>query len=527
MKKQGLAVIAAIGLVLGMLSGCAGPESAKTQTAAEQVQESASASTNQAVSEKIVTMAIPVDIGSMDPREATNTNNTALVSYVFSTLMKTDANYQIVPDAAESYEVVDDCTYKFTLKKGIKFHDGQELTSEDVQYTFDTLRREDATYRLKGDFSFMYVEPIDEYTFYLKTDEPNKSTLLRLNNVKILPKHYVEEVGDEEFAAHPIGSGPFKFVSWEKDAAVELEAFDDYFEGRSQIDRVICKIIPEAASRIAALEAGEVDLITTVSTSQVERLENAEDIEVATKGTTRVVYFTMNTLKEGSPLQDIRVRQALNYAVDKDLIVQGVLDGYGATVNTLALDFFEGYDESVTGYEYDLEKAKALLAEAGYENGFELELGGAFSGISNGADVAQAVANQLTEAGLKVTVLEKDSATVKEEYQAGISSDLTMTSFGGSYNNINLVSKTVLGTGARYSAYSDAVLDELINKMDTTIEEEPSKQCYLEVQQYMNEYAPTLPVYQSYAIYAYNKRLQNWEPRVDEMVILYGASVAD
>jgi len=533
MKKKGFVTKLVVAAMVGCLAACAGPAASETTGAAKNTTGQTGTETGventegQSRTEKIITYAIPADIGSMDPREATNTNNTAVVSYVFSALVQTDCDYQITFDAAESYEIVDDSTYKFTLKKGIKFHDGEEMTSEDVKYSSDTLRREDATYRLKSDMSFIYIEIIDDYSFYLKTDSPNKSTLQRLSNLKILPKHYVEEVGDEAFAANPIGSGPYQYVSWKKDAYIEVEAFDDYFGGRSDIDRVVCKIIPEASSRIAALEAGEVDLITAVSTSQIDRLKNIETIDVASKGTTRVVYFTMNTLEEGSPMQDIKVRQALNYAVDNDLLIRGVLDNYASPIKTLALNFFDGYDDDVQGYEYNPEKARELLAEAGYPDGFQMELAGAFSSLSNGSDVAQAVAAQLTEVGLKVTVLEKDSDSVKEEYKAGTSSELTMTSFGGPNNNINFISRTVLGTGARYSAYSNAQLDELLDKVDTTIAAEESKKYYSELQHYMTDYAPVLPLYQSHAIYAYNNRLQNWEPRVDEMVILYGASVAD
>ncbi len=516
-------------LAAALLTACGPSNSSDTGPASPPPSGSASAAPNAApepAGESVIRIALPADIGSPDPRQATNTNNTALCTNMFSTLMRTDNDYNIVLDAAESYEYVDENTYRFTLKKGILFHDGTELTTEDVQYTFDTLRQEDVVYRLGSDFNYMYIEPIDEYSFYLEMDTPNSSSLLRLSNVKIIPKHYVEQVGDEEFAKAPIGSGPYRFVSWTKDEEIVLEAFEDYYEGRPAIDKVIFKVIPESSARVAALEAGQVDLITAVSTNQVERLRAAEGIDVASKGTTRMVYFTLNTLTDGSPLRDARVREAINCAIDRTLIVDGVLDGFGSPVGTFALPFFPNYNDELEGYRYDPDRAKELLAEAGYSDGFSIEIGGSFSSLSNGSDVAQAVAAQLEEIGLTTTVLEKDSNLVKEEYLAGTSSDLTFTSFGGITNDVCYMNKIVLGTGQRYSAWSDPAFDELIEKAIASTEESEQAVNVKAVQTYAFENGCVVPVYQNNAIIAYCTRLQNWEPRVDEQILLYGASLA-
>ncbi len=529
MKKRLTAAILAAAMVTASLAGCAGPTSTETtaaekETAAAEASGETTAEVAAADEEVTLTYATTADIASLDPRNATSTITAAMISQVFSTLVKTDAEHQIVCDAAESYEIIDDSTYKFTLKKGIKFHDGEELTSEDVKYTLDTIREEGATYKLKSDFSFMYCEPIDDYNLYIKTDEPNASTLLRLNYIKIIPKHYVEEVGDEEFNLNPIGSGPFKVVEWKKDETVTLEAFDEYFEGKPEIDKMVAKVIPEASARIAALEAGEVDLIGGITTSQVERLKAVPNLEVVTRDTVRTAYYTMNTLQDG-PLKDVRVRQAINMAIDRDVLVDGVLDGYAEPAYSLALPFFEGFDANVPTYQYDPEGAKKLLAEAGYADGLEVEIGGAFSGQSNGTDIAQTISAQLAEVGITATILEKDNDLVKEEYQAGTTSDLTSMSFGGPYNNINLITKCVLGTGERYSAWSDPECDELIHAMDTTVAGD-TQAAYTAVQQYMYDNACVLPLYQTYAICAYNKdKIANWEVRRDEMLMLKDAEI--
>lgn len=529
MRKRTTAMVLALALAAASLAGCAGPTSSETTAAAAESAETSAARESAESTESgeavTITYAQTQDVSSLDPRNGTSTISAAMLNQLYSSLVTTDENYNIVCDAAESYEVIDDTTYKFTLKQGIKFHDGTELTSEDVQYTLDTIRAEDSTYKLKSDFSFMYCEPIDDYNLYIKTDEPNASTLLRLNYIKIIPKHYVEEVGDEEFNLHPIGSGPFKFVEWNKDESIKLEAFDDYFGGRPSVDYLVCKVIPEASARIAALEAGEVDLIAAVTTGQIERLNSLENIEVVSRPTTRTAYFTMNSFGD-SPVTDVRVRQAINMAIDRDLIVQGVLDGYGTAVTSLALAMFEGYDDSVEGYTYDPEAAKALLADAGYADGIDLELEGSFSGLSNASDVAQAVGAQLAEVGINTTIVEKDSDTIRDEYEAHTTSPLTFFSFGGPYNNINLISKCVLGTGERYSAWSDEKTDELIHAIDTTIDETERQAKYTELQQYIVDQAPVVPLYQTSTICAYNKnKIASWTPRADEMLILNNVEV--
>lgn len=533
MKKRIGQKILAFALAAACVTGCATPGSSSTATTAAagttaggETQAGETAAQTDAGDGKVtITYAQSSDIAGLDPRNGTSTVTAAMLSQVYSSLVKTDEDFNIVCDAAESYEVVDDTTYKFTLKKGIKFHDGTELTSEDVKYTLDTIREEDATYKLKSDFSFMYCEPIDDYNLYIKTDEPNASTLLRLKYISIIPKHYVEEVGDDEFNIHPIGSGPYKVVEWKKDESITLEAFDDYFGGKPQADTVICKVIPEASARIAALEAGEVDLIAAVTTSQVDRLKSLSNIEVVSKPTTRTAYFTMNSLGD-SAVTDVRVRKAINMAIDRDTIVQGVLDGYGQAVNSLALPIFEYYDPDVKGYDYDPEGAKALLAEAGYADGLDLEMEGSFSGLSNASDVAQAVAAQLAEVGINVTVVEKDSDTIRDEYQAKTTSPLTFFSFGGPYNNINLIYKCVLGTGERYSAWDDPEFMTLLNAIDTTIDPDKRQENYTAIQQYVIDQAAVVPLYQTYSICAYNKdKISKWIPRTDEMLTVSNAEV--
>lgn len=502
-------------MVLVVASGCSGNSSSDP---AGEKSQSDTASTL-----KEIKFASQTDVSSLDPRNATGTTTAQVLAHIFSSLVRTDEKGEIVNDLAESYEVVNDTTWKFKLKEGITFHDGSKLTSEDVKYTIDTIKNKENKFKLASDFSFMTVNVIDELNFEIVTDEPFAALLLRLNYVKIIPKAYVEKVGSEEFAKAPIGSGPYKFVERSKDEKVVMQAYDNYFGGKPAIDKVTYYVIPEAASRIAALESGDVDIISNVETSQVERLKAEDNIEVIGNPTTRVIFMGMNTLAEG-PLQNVKVRQALNYAVDRQAIIKGVLDGYATQIATISTPEYDGYDPSITPYEYNPEKAKQLLAEAGYLNGFEIDFS-VTSGYLNGQDVGQAVAAQLGEVGIKCTVKEIDSATQREQIAAGTVAPLYMNGIGGPYSNIDLVAKLSFSTGERYSTYSNPDFDALRLKAAATVDKNEANKLLSQLQQMAKDEAPAIFMYQQYGMYAYNTKVVGWLPRVDEMIVVNDADI--
>lgn len=510
--KKFTALILALLVGASLLTACSPPNAAPSSSAASEQQGA-----------KEIVYANATDISSMDPRNATGTQTASILNHVFSGLVTTDEKGQVVNDLAESYKNIDDKTWEFKLKDGVTFQDGSKLTSEDVKYTLDTIRDTSKKYKLASDFSFMQVEIIDELNFRIITEEPFSGFLLRLNYVKIIPKAYVEKVGDEEFAAKPIGSGPYKFVSWSKDEKVVLEANDTYFGGKPAIDKITYKVIPEAASRIAALESGEADIIANVPTSQIERLSSLENVKVLSNPTTRVMFVGMNLVKDG-PLQNEKVRQALNYAVNKQALIEGVLDGNATQIATISTPEYEGYDASVEAYSYDPEKAKQLLAEAGYADGFSLQFS-VTSGYLNGQDVAQAIASQLGEVGITCTVQEEDSNQQREKMSSGTVADLYLNGIGGPYSNIDLVAKLAFGTGERYSTYSNVEFDALRKEAAATVDEEKAKVKNSEIQKVIKEQAPAIFLYQQHGIYAYNTRVSNWLPRVDEMILVSNADV--
>lgn len=518
MKKL-LSLALSLALSVGLLSGCGNSSSSAGSSAGS------SASGSEGAQIKTVTWANSTDITSLDPRNGNSTITASILASLYSTLVKTDPSGQIVCDAAESYEQVDDTTWHFVLRDDVYFTNGTQMTADDVAYTINSLRDTEKHYALSGDFSFMQVEKIGDFEFNIITDYPFPTLPLRLNYIKIVPSAYVQEVGDEAFAAAPIGSGPFKFVSWSKDQKVVMEKNPDYYGEVPQIDQLVYEVIPEAADRVAALQAGEVDIICNIPTTQAEYLKSLDGYTVVGQPSTRVVWLQFNLVGEASPLDDVRVRQAINYAVDRDALIQGVLDGYAVKVASISTPEYEGYDPNVKGYEYDVEKAKSLLAEAGYADGFSIDCS-VTSGLLNSTDVVQAIAAQLEQVNIHVNIQQTDSATQREQIASGTVAPMFLHGLGGPYSDINLIASIGFTEGARYCTWSDQGFMDLASQASSEMDADKRSELYSQMQQYMVDQVPALWLYQQDTLYAYNSdKVQNWTARTDEVVLMDGVSV--
>ena len=493
--KKVLSLALSVALCLGLLSACGGDSGSGSSGG------SGSGSGDGEL--KTVTWANSSDITGLDPRNGSSTITASILASLYSTLVKTDPTGAIVCDAAESYEQVDDTTWHFTLRQDVYFTNGDQMTANDVAYTINSLRDSEKNYALSGDFSFMQVEVLGDFEFNIITDYAFPSLPLRLNYIKIIPADYVEEVGDEGFAEAPIGSGPFKFVSWTKDQSVVLEKNPDYYGEVPQIDQLIFEVIPEAADRVAALQAGEVDIICNVPTTQAEYLQSLDGITVVGQPSTRVVWLQFNLVGEETPLDDIRVRQAMNYAVDRDALIAGVLDGYAVKVASISTPEYEGYDPDVQGYTYDPDQARQLLADAGYADGFTIECS-VSPGLLNGTDVVQAIAGQLAEVGINMTITEVDSATQREQIGAGTVAPAFLQGLGGPYCDINLIASIGFTEGARYCTWVDQEFMDLAAQAASEMDADVRAELFSQMQQMMVDKAPALWLYQQDTLYAYN-----------------------
>jgi peptide/nickel transport system substrate-binding protein len=286
---------------------------------------------------------------------------------------------KILPHVATSWETPDDKSWKFKIRNDVKFHNGNPLTAEAIRYTIEDriLNKDLKSPRLPNFKWVKSVEVIDDETFIIHTHEPYALALERLNTLYIMDPKWGKEHDFQYLQEHAMGSGPFKWVSWSKGNKVELVRNENYWmKDVPGVDKVTIKIVPEASTRLAELFSGGVDVALNLLLDQVPGFKDQPNYEVLNFPIIRIDFWQFDSMGRAgkTPVTDVRVRKAIAHAIDREKIVKKLVRSEGYTVNTPMSPYHFGYDKSIEWYAYDPKKAKALLKEAGYENGFEIDL---------------------------------------------------------------------------------------------------------------------------------------------------------
>jgi peptide/nickel transport system substrate-binding protein len=347
---------------------------------------------------------------NLDPPQVTDLNSLRVARRIVETLVTfPEESTQIVPGLAESWTISKDgLTYTFKLRKGVKFHDGTPFNAEAVKFSIERQFNPEHPANKLGKYPFANfffgnvkaVEAMDDSTVRFVLKEPRASFLAVLTSgaASIVSPTAVRKWG-ADYPLNPVGTGPFRYVSWQRGQQVVLEKNPDYWKGAVKLDRVVYRPIVEDQARLTELMTGAVDLIVGVPPDFVGQLEGSPKVSIAKQVGAHVWYLGINNQKK--PFDDKRVRQALNYAVNKDAIVKDVLKGTGAVSKGPVLPNTWGADAALKAYPYDPQKAKQLLAEAGYPNGFDA---GDYTCDVSYASVAEAIGNYLAAVGIRTKV---------------------------------------------------------------------------------------------------------------------------
>lgn len=339
-------------------------------------------------------MGIAQDLDStLDPHLTTTAGTREVLFNVFEGLVKPNADGELIPAVAESFTVSPDLlTYTFTVRSGITFHNGQAVRASDAAWSVARCRDEGLVSGLEG---IADISADDEAgTLTLTLAAPDSDFLSRLT-LAVLPQDYTQQ------DSAPVGTGPFKFVSRAAQQNVVLERYDGYWGEKAQLDRVTFRIFENADALVLALKSGALDLVAHLTSTQVSQLGDEFTVLEGTMNLVQAVYLN----HDYAPLSDVRVRQALCYAIDRDEIFSLTADGRGTALGSSIYPNFRKYflPELAEAYPHDVEKAKALLADAGYEGGFDLTIT-VPNNYQPHIDTAQVVAEQLREAGVNVTL---------------------------------------------------------------------------------------------------------------------------
>ncbi|WP_342560345.1 ABC transporter substrate-binding protein [Psychrobacillus sp. FSL W7-1457] len=420
--KKWVGLASSVLLTVGLLVACSGDDSSTSTTKKED--------------DRTLTIAMGTDMVTFDVHNHVNTSTEAIHVNMFNYLFKRDNETgEILPDLAEGYEKIDDKTWEVKLKEGVKFHNGEALDSEDVKFSLERVAHDSTLLDHINYNSIKEVQVVDELTLRIITNEPDPALLNRISRIasSILPSEYIEENGMDHFLENPVGTGPFKFSKWVRDDRIVLEVYDDYFDGKNEEwDEVVFRVIPENSTRVSELLTGGVDIATNMPPSEWKRIDDNDGTHLS-QGTSNRTMMIFVRSTEGYPTSDPRVRKALDLAIDNKAITDNLLNGAGIpTITRVAPGNFGFAEDLYDTYNYDVEEAKKLLAEAGYPDGFEMTFHSPKGRYLQDAEIAEMVAGMWTAIGVKANVEFMEWSSFVELRNSGKNKDAYLLALGNS-----------------------------------------------------------------------------------------------
>jgi peptide/nickel transport system substrate-binding protein len=483
-----------------------------------------------------VVIAQGVDPSTLDAMNQQETPASVVATHIYDTLVERDQSLKLVPAlAAELPKLVTPTAWEIKLRRGVKFHNGEDWNAEAAKYSLE--RAKDPTMRGSSNFKpIERVEIVDPSTVRVHTSKPWPifvNALTQRQASMYPPKAYAGK-DSAYISKNPIGTGPYRFVRWSKDEEIVLEANEQYFRGAPRIKTVVFKPIPDDAVRVAALQNGEVDVAVNIPPHLAKIIDNHPKIFLSTAPSIRTIqlmfythqYDTQNKLvgPYQGPTADRRVRQAITYAVDADEIIKTVLDGKAQRVATMLPSMHFGFDPSLKPIKPDVAKTKKLLAEAGFPNGLEIAFNGPQGRYVRDKEVAEAVAGQLTKAGIKTTLRTYEFVSYLNNmvyvHKAG---PVWLIGWGQPMMDAEGIYVPLFRSGSLLANYSNADLDGMVDEAQRTMDEKKRLDLYHRINKLWIEDAAAVPLYQQIDLYGASKRL-NWKARSDELIKAYEMS---
>ena len=482
-----------------------------------------------------ITIALPAEATTMDPGRSTQVLTVNYFVNLYDTLTRWDTALKLQPGLATSWKSLNDTTWEFTLRQGVKFHDGSPLTAEDVKATLERNLVPGKTVVVAGFATIQAVEIVNPTTVRIVTKKPDPLLLVRMAQMgsQILPARLTTDEGVKQLARRPVGTGAYRFVEWVKDERLVMEANRDWWgwEGRAPaIDRVVWKPIPDDFPRIVALEKGEADIISNVPPDRMKALADGATTRIVSAPATRTVTFWMNATQP--PLSDKRVRQALHHALDVNGLIKNLYAGMGKPFSGGLADTDFGYNAALKPFPFDQARAKQLLAEAGRAGGIDVTLYAGSGTMVNDKFLLEAIADMWAKVGIraKVEMMEmgarqrmNNERTVPPSGIMLINPQSTLLDADGSLWRLFHPS----GFGGKYWVGSQPGqrFHELMEQGRTTLDQRKRRELYTEATQIIHDEKPWLELFQEVVVYGTSKRM-NFKVRSDYRLIVAEMTVA-
>ena len=538
MKKK-ISLMLAAALTAGLaLTGCGGSKTSDTtdNTAGVENESTAEVKGVDVDTTGYLVAALNADIQTADVQKTSKDYEVPF--NIFDRLVDvevgTDGNSKIVPSLAESWDISDDgLEYTFHLRQGVKFHNGNDFTAEDVAYTFHRMltveggvntefidQIKGADELLAGETDTLEgVEVVDDYTIKVALKEPFAGFLASISSpgVSIYDSEATEAAGDQ-FGMDPavtVGTGPFEFSSWSFNNQLVLTRNEDYWKGASGLPGVVIKIIPDTETQSMMFESGELDILDLdYAADSADRFTETYPDQIVQGPRVGIVYFTMNFNKE--PFQDVRVRKAVQMSIDRQAILDALYGGRGQVEQGIFPHGLIGFNPDQEEIKYDPEAAKALLAEAGYADGFDMEIAADSSASDTMTMALEIVSDQLAEVGIRAEIKNYDESTWLETRKSGELGSF-MSTWSADYNDPDNFIYTFFGneekTRIRSINYPDTEVMERVAKARTLVNEDERLAEYKALEEKLiHEDAAWVPMFSRLHLFAVSKRVQGFAP---------------
>ena len=469
-----------------------------------------------------IVVAVDADVDTLHPTDFSTTVELGVLNQIYDTLLyySPDGTKDPEPRIAESYEISDDgLDYTFHLRDDVTFHDGTPVTADDVVFSIELYKASE--YQGSQISMLSSVEATDEHTVVCHLDAPYSPFLQGICSPMIASKAYYES-SEDDFVNNPIGTGPYKFVSRAKGSNIKLEANEDYYRGAPEIKEVTFEVIPDSSTKAIALQTGEVNF-AEIDSATKPQLEANPAITIAEVPTSAFSYIAMNTEKE--PFNDVKVRQAINYAIDRDNLVAVCYDGEAEVNSNICAKERFGYSDDQFQYTYDPEKAKELLAEAGIETPYDL---GEILVAEKYSNLATVIQNDLKAVGLDVTISVKEFNSYISDLQNGSYgiTALNMTLEGDTQTLEMEFTSDYIGI-ANNARYYDEEMDKLFEQARTETDNDKRAEIFNEIFTKAQDEAIYAVMCNPMTLYAYNSDLTCPEFVLEGNYYLYDFSWAE
>jgi len=495
-------------LVVLLLASCSAPAAPA---------ESGEAAPSEAASGGTLVIARPTDAVGLDPKVETTSPGNWVTTNVYENLVKLDTDLTFQPALAESWEQVEPDRWRFYLRQGVKFHDGTDFTADAVKFSIERIKNPDDPGRAASNLRpIVAVEVVDDYTVDIVTDGPYGPLLNIMSLVYatgVVSPAAVEQYG-EDFTRNPVGTGPFRFVEWKTNDQIVIERFDDYWGEKAKLDRVVYRVIPEESARMLALDTGEVQMVMEPAPSQLDSYRDNPDFVIHEAPGVRVVYFGMMTSR--APLDDVRVRQAINYGFNRQSILDNVLEGVGYLPQAYISPPVFGFADVSEYFAYDPERAAALLDEAGWTDsdgdGIRDKDGEPLSLVhysSRGrylkdAEVAEAFQAAMRELGIDVKLEILEWATLFEQLrQPNFPAEFFTLGWSTATGDADYTLGPIFGSnslppeGWNSHEYQNREFDEIVAAAGKSTDQEERAELYAQALDILARDAVIVPVYNS------------------------------